>query len=76
MSKIHATLHGTPITQQEDEHLNRWKYLQNYSREIVKHAIEMVQTTGLAKLSAEMKLQAAVKDFTRLGGKPEDLKFL
>lgn len=77
MSKIAATLPGIPLSAEEDERLNRWKYLQNYSREIMSHAIAMVEATdGLTKLSAQMQLQSAVKNYLRLGGKAEDIKYI
>ena len=74
MSKYFATIPGVPVTQAEDECLHRWKYLQKYSRDIVSNAITMVTAKdGLTKLSAQLQLQAAVENFTRLGGKVEDI---
>jgi hypothetical protein len=76
MSKIFVGVHGSPLSTEEDEKLNRWKHLQNHSREIVRNAISMVEATdGLTKLSAQLKLQAAVKDYIRLGGPVDDVKY-
>ena len=75
MNKIFPTLPGVSLSKEEDERLNRWKYLQNYSRDIVKNAILMVEAEcGLEKLSAQMRLQTAVKDYRRLGGTVDDIK--
>jgi len=74
MSKIFPTLPGIPLSKEEDENLCLWKHLQNHSRDIVSNAIALVQSEGPAKLFASMNLQNAVKNYLRLGGKPEEIK--
>lgn len=71
MSKIFPTLRGIPLSLEEDERLNRWKYLQMYSRDIVSETINIVET-GQTVISP--KLYQAVKNYLRLGGKLEDVK--
>ncbi len=59
-----------PISQEEDERLYRWKHLRQHRDDIVTNAVAMAEATdGLAKLSAQMRLQAAVRNFIRMGGK-------
>lgn len=71
MSKIFTTLRGIPLSKEEDEQLNKWKHLQNHSRDIVSEAIKLVETE---QISVDSKLYKAVKNYLRLGGKLEDIK--
>jgi hypothetical protein len=64
-------LRGIPLSLEEDERLNRWKYLQKYSCDIVSESINIVET-GQTVISS--KLYQAVKNYLRLGGKLEDMK--
>lgn len=75
MSKIFDTLPGIPLTEAEDEMFNRWKHLQTHSRTIVREAIAMVQAkNAIEETLASVELREAVKNYFRLGGKPEDIK--
>lgn len=71
MSKIFPTLRGIPLSKEEEEQFNRWKYLQKHSRDIVSEAIALVETE---KITSGSKLYQAVKNYLRLGGKLEDIK--
>ena len=71
MSKIFSSLRGIPLTKEEDELLNRWKYLQKHSRDIVMNAIAMAQGDS----DARAKMLDAVANYLRLGGKAEDIKY-
>jgi len=76
MGKIFATLRGIPLSKTEEEIYMRWKYLQTYSRDIVKSAIAMVTARDdQEQLDAKDELVCAVNNYFRLGGKIEDFKY-
>jgi hypothetical protein len=75
MSKIFATLPGSTLTQEEDEVYHLWWHLQKHSRAIVYEAIALVRAKDeTERTEANNNLHEAVANYTRLGGKIEDIK--
>lgn len=78
MSKVFASpgVCSRPFTREEDEVLNRWKYLQMYSRAMVSAALRLEATEPGDPRSGQAltDLVAAARGFRRLGGRAEDVR--